>query len=127
MEERVPQIIATLKAFKKNWDGAKSPAVKAAVIKKLKPLLEDIEVNKLPFPNVVPVPGGGAMLEWHSYHRDAEVEITPTGRLNFQFCLKRYNQDGEVVDTLASQGDSRGPADIAWIIAWFTYDVAFEA
>ena len=65
------------------WDGRGSPPPSANLMTQVLLSLQFAEIETLPAPNVVPVPGGGVQLEWCLAERELEVEFKPDGRAEY--------------------------------------------
>src|SRR5437868_5532821 len=57
-----------------NWDSYGSDAVSVASIRCAKTLLSNLQLERLPSPQVFAVPGGGIGLHWRVAHCDLEIE-----------------------------------------------------
>ena len=66
-----------------NWDGRDSPPMPAAALKSAANLLLWAAGFGLPAPQIFPVSGGGAQLEWQNAKCELELEIKPGGAIEF--------------------------------------------
>jgi len=65
------------------WDGYGSPSIPVKTATKASYILSLISDYKVKSPHIAPVPGGGIQLEWDYENRALEIEIHPSGEINF--------------------------------------------
>jgi hypothetical protein len=65
------------------WDGYGSPSVPVKTTIETSYILSLISEYKVNSPHIAPVPGGGLQLEWDYENRALEIEIHPSGEINF--------------------------------------------
>ena len=92
-----------------DWDSYGSPPPSRLAVSMAIWVIQAINLDDLPIPDVVPVPGGGIQLEWQCGARELELEILPDGALLF---LK--SQDGEPIE----EGPLEWSFELASLAAW---------
>ncbi len=72
----------TVAKLPEGWDGEGSPSPRHVVPLALQ-LICAADLDDLPTPQFVPVSGGGLQIEWGADDRELELEILPTGVVEF--------------------------------------------
>ena len=94
-----------------NWDTYGSAAPTPAAVDTAMALIMQIDLEDIPVPYVVPVPGGGIQLEWIMNQRELELEVLPDGSVEF---LKTESGQPTQEGPLARAS----PPEIASLVAW---------
>lgn len=89
---RALEDVLRLAALPPNWDSYGSPPPKRNAIEASIILLVSAAPSDLPEPDVVPVSGGGIQIEWAMGRRELELNVLPSGAVEY---LKA--EDGEPV------------------------------
>jgi hypothetical protein len=66
-----------------NWDGFGSPIIPMRVTTAASYMLSMVSLYMLTPPHIAPVPGGGLQLEWDRDNRSLELEVHPSGEMEF--------------------------------------------
>jgi hypothetical protein len=77
------ETVRRLGAMGDGWDGYGSPSIPVGTTIKAGYILSLISEYKTGSPHLAPVPGGGIQLEWDYDNRALEIEIHPSGEINF--------------------------------------------
>jgi hypothetical protein len=117
------EVVATLKTIPKDDPAIPRPSVKA--INKIKKLLSDVELCRLPFPDVYATEHG-VKLVWRSPSREIKLHVGQKGEMTFETAIKRYDEIGDLVDVVSSEGHLE-TASIDYVMAWFLTEQAAEA
>lgn len=72
-----------LSKLPENWDTYGSSPPRPAAIEKALRILSLVNRQGFVFPQIFPVSGGGLQLEWQSETRELELEILPTGVMEY--------------------------------------------
>ena len=72
-----------LRKLEDDWDGSGSPPITPSAVECARALLVALEIDDPPEPQIVPVPGGGLQIEWESAERELEIEILPSGAIEY--------------------------------------------
>lgn len=116
-----PWLTDLLPAFRRlvnyphNWDSYGSPPPSCDLVWQILPLLQEMARRlNTPIPNVVPMPGGGIQLEWHTRSRELEVEFHEDGSAAFLAVdLKRKS---EWEDTFVTRDYGQMRDLLAWLV-----------
>jgi len=65
------------------WDGYGSPSIPVRTTIAANYILSLVSQHQVNSPHIAPVPGGGIQLEWDYDNRALEIEIHPSGEINF--------------------------------------------
>jgi len=99
----------------RGWDGQGSPPLQDRARLVAGTLLDVIDLDDMPTPQIVPVVGGGIQIEWVAGPRELEIEIRPTGRIVYLgTCEERDVLEGETDDV----------NDIARVVRWLACAVS---
>ena len=79
----VKQRLIELTKLPENWDSYGSPAVKSKSVEIALDILARLSQFNMTEPHVVPVPGGGIQFEWANQTSELEIEIRPSGDVEF--------------------------------------------
>lgn len=122
---RTDKTVGILRKLPNGWGGdtSKKPSVKA--INKTKKVLNELEVSRMPWPSIIPVPTGGVVMTWASISRDIMVIIDSDGDIQFSTSLKKIDlSSGEVVERLDADGHITDLSTLSHMLAWFCTDQA---
>jgi hypothetical protein len=75
--------VLRLGQLENNWDSYGSPKPSHNVVETALAIINTIPFDDLPFPDVVPVSGGGIQLEWSMEGRELEIQVRADGSLEF--------------------------------------------
>lgn len=93
--------IAQLERLEENWDSYGSRPIQPAAVNGAIRFIFAIPAKLVPAPHISPIPGGGIGFHWRMAGRDLEIEVTPSGTIEF---LKSYPggdkepEEGALVD-----------------------------
>jgi hypothetical protein len=124
MSTQTEAVLGKLKDMKGGWDGLDAARPSSKAIRKLKPLLSDLEKCRLPFPKVVPLKDGSIFLGWESYSREVNICAESEGDVQFSTLFKKRNEAGEVINTIESGGYLSGLRDLDRVMAWYLTEKA---
>lgn len=91
------------------WDGYGGPAIAVKATMAMKYLLSLVSLQRVLPPHIAPVSGGGLQLEWDYRNRSLELEIRPSGNLEYLVT------DGEQMNSGAILNWNR---DLPLLIDW---------
>jgi len=66
-----------------NWDSYGGPTPSSTAVNNALTFMRAVQVEDLPVPNIVPVPGGGIQIEWSIAHRELELEFLSDGSVEY--------------------------------------------
>lgn len=83
-----------------NWDSYGSPPVDSEVIARALDVLASLSRFNMNRPHVLAVPGGGIQFEWAGVSSELEIEIRPTGEVEFLI----VDESNEMLEGPVDQG-----------------------
>ncbi len=83
-------------ALKENWDGYGSPRVNPTALEVARQLLSEAQQYGLSSPHIAPVTGGGVNIEWVVDERELEVEVLPTGAVEYLMSVGDDSWEGQL-------------------------------
>ena len=106
------KMVFKLASLPENWDtyGSRPPtriAVETAI-----GVITQVDLEELPAPYVVPVPGGGIQLEWVADDRELELEVLPEGGIAY---LKAKGDESPIEGELPLTAHSELTSLLAWL------------
>ncbi len=69
--------VGDLAQLPQDWDSYGSRQIQTSAIRQALEILQMANLQHIPMPFVVPVPGGGVQLEWRLEGRELELEVQP--------------------------------------------------
>lgn len=69
--------VGDLAQLSQDWDSYGSRQIQTSAIRQALEILQMANLQHIPMPFVVPVPGGGVQLEWRLEGRELELEVQP--------------------------------------------------
>ena len=90
--------IASFSDLEQGWDSYGSSRVQPAAVMAATKFISEIPVERVPEPNVSPVPGGGIGFHWSIAGRDLEIECLPNGIVEYLKTCGEQSEEGTLSD-----------------------------
>ena len=88
-----------LLALPDNWDGYGSPAITPAARDTTRHLVRHVAAFRVPVPKLVATPCGGLQWEWRLSGRELELEVRPSGQVEYLAVASDREREGPVSST----------------------------
>jgi hypothetical protein len=97
-----------------NWDSYESPPPTPAAIMSTVTQVVRLDLSNLPVPHVAPVSGGGIQLIWQNEGRTLDLEVLPSGRIEY---LTSQGGTHRLEGELTASDYQMTQALVAWLAA----------
>src|SRR6266498_726951 len=112
------QTVERLTNMAENWDSYGSARISMLARTSANELLSIHSLNRTPPPHIAPVASGELQFEWVYEDRELELEILPTGDLEFLIT----SESGEMVEGPVSDSNRQIPILISWVLTGDTLE-----
>jgi hypothetical protein len=121
------RLIEALKALPEGWNGPDSLPVAEVVLSKAQEVLADIEVCRLPTPEVIARNDGSIELLWSSRVRDLHVSFLPVGLIISKQIAREFDKDGKLVSATDFSTHFADNKPIDRLMAWYLMEEVASA
>ncbi len=109
---RAVQTVMRLADQAENWDGYGSLNIQIPARTRANELLAILSINGASAPHIAPLSGGGLQFEWEFAGRELELEILPTGDIDFL----TTSPNGEMLQGEVPDPKKQIPLLFGWLI-----------
>lgn len=114
--------VGDLAQLPQDWDSYGSRQIQTSAIRQALEILQMANLQHIPMPFVVPVPGGGVQLEWRLEGRELELEVQPDRTIAY---LRVDENDIDEEGVVPKDQPSAILEHIQWMAAQTTTEAPF--
>ncbi len=114
--------VGDLAQLPQDWDSYGSRQIQTSAIRQALEILQMANLQHIPMPFVVPVPGGGVQLEWRLEGRELELEVQPDRTIAY---LRVDENDIDEEGVVPKDQPSAILEHIQWVAAQTTTEAPF--